>query len=72
MNAFNFNKNGELRPNESGRAGGMAKTRQVANIFYVILYTYLSATQQVLARFKAVFHNIIIGHVKIVGLIVQR
>ena len=71
MNAFRFNKNGETRPNESGRAGDMAETRQVAKICSVILDESLSATQQVLSLFKAMSHHILIEHVKIAGLIVQ-
>ena len=37
MNAFYLTKNGEPRTNESGRAGEMAETRQIANICYIIL-----------------------------------
>ena len=71
MNAFHFNKNGEPRPNESGRAGDMEETRQVANICSVILDEYLSATQQFLSLFKTLPHHGIIEHVKISGLIVK-
>ena len=69
MNAFRFNKNGETRPNESGRAGDMAETRQVANMCSVILDESLSATQNVLALFKAVLHHSLVEHVKSAGLI---
>ena len=71
MNAFHFNKNGEPRPNESGRAGDMEETRQVANICSVILDESLSATQQVLSLFKNLLHDSLIEHVKSAGLIVQ-
>ena len=32
INAFHLTKNGEPRPNESGRAGDMAEMRKIANI----------------------------------------
>ena len=53
MNVFHFNKYGEPLPNESGRAREMADTREVAKIYSVISDKYISATQQVLALFKA-------------------
>ena len=71
MNAFHFNKNGETRPNESGRSGDTEETRQVANICSVILDASLSATQQFLSLFKTLPHHGIIEHVKISGLIVK-
>ena len=71
MNAFHFNKNGEPQPNESGIAGDMADTRQVANIFSVILDEPLSEAQKVIALFKAVLHHSLIEHVKSAVLIVQ-
>ena len=49
----------------------MAEARQVPDIFSIILYEYLSATQQVLVLFKAVSHHSLIEYVKIAGLIVQ-
>ena len=49
----------------------MAETRQVANVCSVVLYEYLSATQQVLSFFKAVLHHNLIEHVESAGLIVQ-
>ena len=71
MNGFHLNKNGEPRPNESGRAGDMAETRQVANICSVILDESISETQKVLALFKAVLHHSLTEHVNGAGLIVQ-
>ena len=50
----------------------MAETRKVANICSVNLDESLSATQQVLALFKAVLHHSIIEHVNSAGLIVQN
>ena len=49
----------------------MVETRQVGNIFFIILDESLSETQQVLSLFKAVSHHSIIEHVKTAGLIVQ-
>ena len=71
MNAFNFNKNGEPRPNESGRSGDMSEMRQVANICSVILDESLSTKQKVLTLFKAVWHHSLVEYVKSAGLIVQ-
>ena len=60
MNAFHLNKNGEPLPNESGRAGDIEYTRHVADIFFAVLYESISATQQVIAIFKAVSHHSLI------------
>ena len=49
----------------------MADTRQVANIFSVILDESIYATRQVLALLKYVSHHSIIGHVQSADVIVK-
>ena len=72
MNAFHLNKNGEPLPNESGRAGDIEYTRHVADIFFAILYESISATQQVIAIFKAVLRHSLIEHIRKIVFIIQN
>ena len=54
MDKFWFTNTGKHQPNASDRGGDMSYSREVAKICSVILYESISATQQVLALFKAV------------------
>ena len=71
INAFCFTKNGEPRPNESGRVGYMEDTIEVANICSIFLDAYIYVEQQVLSFFKAVPRRSLFLNVKSTGFIVQ-